>query len=238
MDVKKITRTILNVQRNLVLKLHVKLISEENGEKHSFHNEYEYQGATYIRIDSMPFMTLDIIDKESVWSKDKSIMITPNNIVHIVRAMERLLDAIYGDEIFAVNAKDQVVIYKDKADEYTQRLFNIGMNQRLLIRPAKIYDHNEVEMEGVILIINTPDNVVELSIDAFESLVYNLKKIDMFTYSQLLLNYFMLQNKFSVPKEKSKKIMPKRDVFKKDESNAQGNLYRNRDVFDGLGKKE
>ncbi len=88
-------------------------------------------------------------------------------------------------------------------------------------------------------ILNKPDNSVELSIDAFEALAYNLKRIDLFTYSQLLINYFMMQDNkiLSKPKERKSYTPPKRDVFSKDSMIVQGNVKRNSDLFDGLGKK-
>lgn len=242
MEVKKISRTILNIQKNLSLKLHVKLVSvDENGQTRLFHNEYEYEGSNYIKIDNMPFMTLDMREKDIEWDKSHSIMITPMNIVHVVKGMERLLEAIYGDDVFAVDRNDKIVIYKDMVEKHTEKIFNLGMNQRLVLKPAIILDHNDTEMEGVLLYINKPENVVELSIDAFESLLYNLQKIDLFTYSQLLINYYVSQKNIDSrrePVERYKYTPPKREVFTTQESSSkiQGNIKRNIDVFDGLGK--
>lgn len=241
METKKITREILNIQKNLSLKLHVKLILvDENGKNRLFHNEFEYAGSNYIKIDNMPFMTLDYKERDSDWDKSRSIMITPMNIVHVVKAMNRLLDAIYGDDVFAVNSQNKIVIYKDMVEKHTEKVFNLGMNQRLVMKPAILLDHNDVEIEGVVLYINKPENVVELSIDAFESLVYNMEKIDLFTYSQLLINYYVMQQNQGVkqPQQKSLSYPPKREVFTKEACIAQGNINRNKDLFDGLGNKE
>lgn len=240
METKKISRTILNIQKNLLLKMHVKLVYEDdNGESKLFHNEFEFNGSNYITIENMPFMTLELKDRDGGWDKSRNIMITPMNIVHVVKAMERLIDAIYGDDIFAVNSNNKIVIYKDMVEKHTERIFNLGANQRLVITPAIILDHNDVEVEGVIMYINKPDNSVELSIDAFEALAYNIKKIDLFTYSQLLINYFMMQDNkiLNKPQERKSYAPPKRDVFSKDSMIVQGNVKRNSDLFDGLGKK-
>ncbi len=152
METKKISRTILNIQKNLLLKMHVKLVYEDdNGESKLFHNEFEFNGSNYITIENMPFMTLELKDRDGGWDKSRNIMITPMNIVHVVKAMDRLIDAIYGDDIFAVNSNNKIVIYKDMVEKYTERIFNLGANQRLVITPAIILDHNDIEVEGVVI---------------------------------------------------------------------------------------
>ena len=77
-------------------------------------------------------------------------------------------------------------------EKHTVRLFNIGPNQRMVIKPAIIYDENEISYEGVVLYINKTANYVELPIDAFEALYYTLKETNIFVYSQLMINYYNL----------------------------------------------
>lgn len=238
MGAKKITRTILNIQKNLSLKLHVRLTVDDNGQPKLFHNAYSYDGDDYINIESVPFMTLSLKTDEG-WDKSNNIMITPMNIVHVVKAMDRLLKAIYSDDIFAVDRNNKIVIYKDMVEEHTERVFNLGANQRLIMTPAIILDHNDIEIEGVILYLNKPENSVQLSIDAFESLCYQIKTIDLFTYSQLLLNYYLIQRDMNLTEPIKRQHSPsRRQVFQTESSSfVQGNFKRSFDMFDGLGKK-
>lgn len=238
MEVKKITRTILNIQKNLSLKLHVSLTTvDENGQKKIFHNKYEYGGEKYINIDSTPFMTLSLKTDSAVWDKSSGIMITPMNIVHVVNAMERLLKAIYSDDIFAVDRNDKIVIYKDMVEEHTEKVYNLGMNQRLIMKPAIIMDYNDIEVEGVVLYLNKPENSIGLGIDAFESLLYNLKSIDLFTYSQMLLNYYLIQKDLNLEYNGKKVYHRKHKEPAESSSSMQGNVRRHFSMFEGLGSK-
>ena len=71
-------------------------------------------------------------------------MIDQRNIYHVIKGFEKSLNAIYHGGIFATNKKGDIVIYSDMVEKHTVRLFNIGPNQRMVIKPAIIYDENEI----------------------------------------------------------------------------------------------
>lgn len=181
---EKLTRTILNL-KNLILKLHVKIMDETG----SIHNEYEYNNKMYLKIETPVYLSLEIVD--DVWSKDKGIIITQNNLHGVRNILKRIINDIYNENIFANKPDGEVVAYKDMVEKCTRKLTLFGTNQQILIRPSVIYDDNDISYEGVILYINKFDNKAELSIELLEVLYYTLKQIDLFTYSQLLVNYYI-----------------------------------------------
>jgi hypothetical protein len=188
-DIDKISRVLIQPTKGLSLRMHIKLLKEKDGRKENFHNIFSFNNNKYLKLDLQSFLTLEIIEGD--WDKDKTIFIDQKNIYQIIKGFKKMIDSIYDNGIFAVNKRDEIVIYKDMVEKYTQKIFNIGGNQKMIIKPAIIYDDNEVSYEGVILYINRSEYYAELSIDAFESLYYALSKVDIFAYSQQLLNYYM-----------------------------------------------
>jgi hypothetical protein len=188
-NVQKITRVIIQPTRNLVLKMHVKLLKENNGRIENFHNEFGFAGKNYLKLDLQSFMTLEIVDK--VWDKSKSILIDQKNIYQIIKGFEKTIEGIYNGKVFALNRDGKTIIYSDMVEKNTVKIYNLGNGNRLVVKPAIIYDDSDLTYEGVVLFVNTTDNFVELPIDAFESLYFAIKQTNLFLYSQGLVNYYV-----------------------------------------------
>lgn len=211
-NMQKISRVVFQPIRDLQLRIHLKLIKErQDGRKENFHNVFTYGDKNYLKVDLQSFFTLEIPGTGSEWAKDKSIVVDQKNIYQLIRGLKKTIDDIYDGGVFAVDKEDNIVIYKDKQEEYTNRIYNLNYNQRIVLTPAIIYDETEVSYEGVIMYINKTANVVEMSIDVLESLYYTLKKADLFVYSQLLLNYYVatLKNEQSLTSEDQSQGKPK-----------------------------
>lgn len=190
-SIEKVTRVVIQPTRNLRLRLHAKLLQEREGRKENFHSLYRKEtGEGYLTLDVQSFLTLEIIDREE-WDKSKSILIDQRNIFQIINGFDKCLKAIYNERIFDTRENGDIYAYRDMVDKHTVNLFHLGANGRMVLRPAVIYDSNEVTYEGVALHINKTANVAELPIDAFEALYYALKQVNLFVYSQLMLNYFI-----------------------------------------------
>jgi hypothetical protein len=227
-----------------MLRIHVKLIQEKNdGRKENFHNVFVSDDKKgYLTLDLQSFLTLEI--KDGDWAPDKSILIDQKNIYQIIKGFEKSLDAIYNGGIFAVNKRNETIMYKDMAEKHTNRIYNLGMNQRLIIQPAVIFDENETTYEGAILYINKMDNYVELPIDAFEALYHTLKETNMFVYSQLLVNYYMSSiNKVEVKQtvnQERPKIKKKHPLEMKTEETTTSNIKpkQTEEEFFGFKKED
>lgn len=177
---------------NLSLKMHVKLMEDKrSGRKENFHQEFEVRGKTYMNLDIQSFLTLEYRDKNVAWDRSQSIVINQRNLHVIVNDMGKMIKHIYGNDVFKHDAaKGHSVVYAEDIEKYTVRMYNLTANQRIVLKPAMIMGDSEEMYEGVIMYINNSDNVVELVVDAFESLYNTLKRIDLFLYSQSIVNYY------------------------------------------------
>lgn len=229
-DIDKISRLLLQPVRNLALKVHIKLLHEKEGRKENFHNLFTMKGNKYLKIDLQSFLTLELNDGQ--WARDKSIIIDQKNIFQLIKGFKRVLDGIYNGNIFAMTKSKEIVIYKEQQEKYTEKIFNLGGVQKIIVRPAIIYDDTDVSYEGVVIHINRYDNFVELPIDAFEALLYTMEKVDLFVYSQQLLNYYMSCVKDQKVELKETTIEPKNVKTKK-----QHVLFTQEDVKSTLVKE-
>lgn len=213
-NIQKITRVLLTPTKNLTLKMHTKLFNDkEDGRKENFHNEFSYGSNGYLKLDIQSFLTLEITGGE--WSKDKSIVITQQNLYQIIDGFRQCVKNIKDGGVFALSKERQLIIYADAAEQGTVKIFNIGPNQRIILKPAIIYDSNETSYEGAHMFINNMGNIIDLPFDAIESILYKLEQTDLFVYSQLMINYYtILLNKIGgKPPESKPQYQKRKSVF-------------------------
>ena len=220
----------MNLGRKLSIKLNVNLIGDNNS---TFINMYaKPNSATLKGISLSPSSFITFEYKEGAWSKDKTIVVNELNLAKVVKGFKNVHKNVYEGNIFAQNKKGEVVIYQDRARECTE---HIGLgSQNMLLQPAVIQDDNGVTYEGVILYINNSENVIELAIDWFDGIIRVLEKIDMFAYSQALLNFYIsLKDNDRIMEETEVKKIPKK---KKTTTlkGANSTLVKDEDTFEGL----
>lgn len=194
MKTRKITRTLLHF-KHLVSKFHVRITSDKDGQEVNFHNSYKSpSGDEYISLDIQSFVTLEFKD-DGEWSRSKSITLTDRNLVQILKGLKLCIYNIKHGGVFAIKeTTGEIVSYRDKVLESTVEVFNLGNNQRVVLQPGVIYDsEDDLTYEGVVMYINNSSHAVELTIDQIDSLYYTLGKLNMFEYSQMLINYYVSQ---------------------------------------------
>jgi len=185
---EKLSRIILQYP-SLILKLNVKIKNENS----TFHNEFSFGDKKYINININSYLTLEVpkTTENQDYDPSKSFLIGLGNIGNVVKKLKNVLNNIYKENIFAIQ-NNNVIAYEDMVKKYTEQITIPRLGQALLIKPAVIYDENETSYEGVNIYVNNSNNIISLSIDEYENFVYVLEHIDLFSYSQMLLNYFIV----------------------------------------------
>lgn len=189
---KKISRTIFKVS-DLILKLHVRLSVDKNGVVENFHRSFTNDSKEeYITLDLPAFITFEYKDFPNEWARDKSIVLTGTNLVQLIRGLKILITRMSTGEMFAMT-KDtkEIIAYSDKVKENIVVVDNLGNNQIITMIPSVVYDDENVSYEGATFFINRKEYALQLTIDQIDALYYMLQNIDIFTYSQLMVNYFV-----------------------------------------------
>lgn len=186
----KITRTLLTF-KTMTMKLHVKLKGDNDKFSFKYHNETEYLSQRYLSLNPSVFLTIDVIDKENDYGfdKSKSLIITQRSIFQLIMFFRRLVKSMYTKDLFMTKG-NEIIIHNDIAND-VKELLQLSQNSVIGGIPAIIYDENEISYEGVHLFINKTANIIPLTFTELETVLYTLEKIDLFHYSQLLLNYYV-----------------------------------------------
>jgi hypothetical protein len=171
----------------MVIKFHIKIIDDK---RNLFEQQSDFKGKKYMRLDPSVFLTLECKDsnKESAWDASRSVMITSNNISLLIVAMKKVLSAIYTKDVFSMKKNGTIILNSDIANQYIETV-QLNTSNALKIMPSVIYDDNDISYEGVVILVNNNANIISLPIQFYEALIYVLEKIDIFSYSQLLINY-------------------------------------------------
>lgn len=184
-----LSRIIFNT-KTLSVKLKVILENTVGGIKYFYHNDFSYGNARYFKLSPSAYITVEYTNKQNGEGYDpsKNISITYLKWYQFIEALRRMRHNIHKPDIFVMKG-NEIILYDDvKKDNIVS--VHIG-NNTMVMSPAIIYDANEVSYEGVYIYINKTINIIELSVDEFESFVYQMEKVDIFAYSQSLINYYV-----------------------------------------------
>lgn len=228
----KLSRTILYL-RELVIRIHVKL----QDDNFNYYNEFKYNNKIYSRLEPGVFLTLEMNKDKGSFAPDKNILITQVNINSVLNAFKTVQESIYEQKIFG-KRDNEIFAYEDMVKKYTVKIVLPRSNYAMIIKPSVVYDENEISYEGVRLFLNKIENIINLTIDEFETVIHTLSQIDLFQYSQLLLNYIAIKYPTGLKPEQKKEIK-KRDPIDWDSpsSTVVSSNFRksdNIDMFDGL----
>lgn len=115
-----------------------------------------------------------------------SLTISTSNKPLLVEKMQEFLDMFQKDDLFLLD--DGKLILNSSKRDYIN--FTFKDNVIIEFRPTVISDKNNIAYEGAEFIINKEANYGLLSYREFKTLTKVIDDIDIFTYSQLLLNFF------------------------------------------------
>lgn len=235
----KIIRPLFQ-SKELSLRLHVVLYDDQNG---GCQYEFKFGNKKYVRLDPSVYLTMDIRKENIEYDRSSSVLIGRGNL-HIYRkSFKQMLDNIYNEAIFA-NKGNTIISYQDMVDRFTEKIVIPKLNSVTLLRPAVVYDENEVSYEGVNIFINKNENMASLFIDEFETLVDILMSVDLVLYSQSLINYCVSVyddiTTISQPKQIENQLHQKRLIdWNNTEPKTESNFRKpTNNIFEGLKGSE
>ena len=179
-----IKRTIDRICRNAEIKISV------NPLKGEFHSDYITNDKDYMTLGYSAYLSISMTQQGK--GMPPSVSLTNKGLSKLVRKMKVLRRDLQGDSIFYKDKTDTLRLYSGAVDKFQQTIFGLGYTSKDQLRfiPSVMYDENERTYESVAMFIQSPENMVSLSIDEFESMIDLLSKIDIYVYGQMLVNYY------------------------------------------------
>lgn len=186
---KRISRAMFSVNK-LFAKILIMLHDENNtgftdtAKTQSNEDVYHYLSLSYFAM-----VILEINDKNISWDRKARIIMTQKNQYQIISGIKKAIDTIYKEGMYYY---DNGTLCLSKITENDiVRIYNAGDSNKIVIVPNIVSDADTNQYEGVRIFVNDSTNSVDLTIDELETLYYNLSKIDLFLYSQGLINFYV-----------------------------------------------
>lgn len=195
--VDKISRIIMQVNNNMTLKFHCRLTKEVNGMIKNFHNFFSYGDSTYLSLEHFAYVTLDIKQELTAWSKDQTIMINSRNIHQLIQGLKCMINICKGnDKIYYYTTRsdgtDKITVLDETIKEHNLQLRLLGDDMpRILLHPSTKEDTYGTYHEAIRIYLNRTTIFTDITIDEAESLYYNLLKIDFFQYGMSMIQYYV-----------------------------------------------
>lgn len=191
---KKINLELGRISKGMRLKFSL-ILESPNPQNKSLDllSHFHIDGNEYIRINPHPFITIDIsdsYDKNEAWSVNKFVNLNYQSKMIMENRLNIVIHNFQIKNLFYYD-KERLVVNQEILKRLNYQPFIIG-NKTCMIRYAVIPDekNKETEYEGVIFMINSPDNFCYLTVEEVTFLQYMLKSINMVDLSLQLLSYY------------------------------------------------
>lgn len=180
------------------LKVDVKILLDDKGAEYiSDDNEFFSLSIYPLIIISIvrPFIVNeDGLKKKPTWNPNDSLILTKYNFPLLIRELEEIQKDLKIRELFSY-VGDRLELNEDLADKIIRKI-KLG-NNAIELTPI-IISKEEGRIEGIKLKINNEDSVIKLSINDLDSLIYNLKHMDIESISFMLYNKYNRKGKLNV----------------------------------------
>lgn len=229
-----ISRKIMSM-KGMDIKFHTKLIIDDkkNSQYKLYHNSFEFNNKNYIVIESSSYITLSYLTNEREKEFEDSVMITYRNIYYLINGLKDMRKIMYNKDTYYIKNKK---LHVSDLENNKVVLSGLGKENSIMMFPA-IAEIDNIEYEIIALCIKTPDRLVEIDLELFDAIIYNLSKVDFFMYSQSLINYFISSvGKYHILMQN----MPKYDLLARNSfiNMKQKDAIKDIDIPDKIIKKE
>lgn len=238
-NVDKISRVILNLNNELIVKLNCRLTKEVNGVVRSFHNFFTYGDANYLNLEHYAYLTLEMKQELTAWNPDQRLILNSKNMQQFLKAfkyMINLCNRSQGLYIYTTqtDGTDKITISNDNIMSNIIKLKLLGDEMpRIILHPSVKIDRDGKYKPAIRMYINRKTIYKDITIEEAESLYYNLSKVDFFQYGMMMIQYYVSSvenNKVEVTKTEiskprvtfnDKKVEPTKSILQKDKSSKE-----------------
>lgn len=228
-DIKKLNKILLKPTEKLEIKLSVGILNNK-GEK-TYYSLFDTGRDTYLTSD--PSSNIVMTLKDSAWDSQKSLYINKNNIAQLIEGLNDMYIKLKRKDLYIIHPNGEMELGGITSDDEVF-LTNLKFNQCLKIEPAIIYDADKKPLQGVYMYINRKDNIVDLSIDEFQSIVILFNKVDIGLETQGLINMHILEEIRELLGTKNNKS--KNDENKRTFTSGKTSIFAKKGIDDNIDR--
>lgn len=188
--IRQVSSQLLSPTEKLKVQLSVGLVDSSNNP--SYCNIYNGENGSYLNITPFTQVSIKYVEKGRPWNRLDNIYITQRNIFAFRIELKLFYDKImdHADDIYKYGPSGYITSMGDTS-KYTKSII-LGPSQIMQLEPATIYGENGRPLPGIYMEINQKANLVELSMDEFESFYDLFQTIQIHQEGMLLLQTYMM----------------------------------------------
>lgn len=186
--IRQVSSTLLAPTDKLKVQLTVGLLDAQNNP--AYCSMYNFKNSQYLNISPFANVVIKYVEKGRPWSKQDNIYVTPRNIFGLKTELE-----MFYNNLMSKSEK----LYTYGSNGYITSINNVDMFRRtislngqlLLLEPIVIYDSLGKPLPGICMFINNKINMIELSMEEFESFYNLFMTINIHQEGMLLLQTYI-----------------------------------------------
>ena len=188
--IRQISSTLLSPTDRLLIQLSINLVDSSNDPSYS----YIYPGTRgdYLTFNISPSICFKYIEKDRPWSKTDNIFVTQRNFFAVKEGLREFYNNVMdrADDIY-MYGKSGFVAAMGNVEEH-RRIIPLSPSQTIYLSPIAVYGSTGRPIPGVAMEINLEENLIEMSMDEFESIYDLFQTIQLHQEGMLLLQTYII----------------------------------------------
>ena len=188
--IRQVSSQLLSPTEKLKVQLSVGLIDSHNNP--SYCSIYNMGGASYLNITPLTHIVIKYVEKGKPWSRWDNLYINQRNIFGFRVELKSFYDNMmaHADDIYQYGSNGYI-ISMGNVERYKQAIV-LGPGQIMQLQPATLYDEKGKPLPGIFMEINQKSNLIELSMEEFESFYDLFRTINIHQEGMILLQTYMM----------------------------------------------
>lgn len=189
-DYDKITDTLMFFTQTVALKFGVNLSKTKNDKRYPFHNEYAYMSNGHKAYSIKRSINCWFLIDDSN-NFENNILIRPQDVTLLQLLLtNNVIPWIIGENrIYGMNDENRLIL----KGKFTKVDFPLSDYKFISFLPIVIEYTDNTSKEGIRLIINNKDNMIDININQFLEFYYYIMNVDMYSAATNLLNYVKMK---------------------------------------------
>ena len=175
---------------NKYMKLKFGIVVKSEQQHMQLMNKFSISGNTYFKVNPYPTVTIEIssnVDKNEAWNTNRSITLNKMSRFQFVKRLKTIISSFTEIKNLFYYQNGRLCI--DKSIEGSIRDMVKVSQKTCLFMPSVIEDEEtKDQFEGVVFMINSPENYCYLTFEELEYLCDTLDRLDFDTLTLQLIN--------------------------------------------------
>ena len=187
------------INKGMKLRFNLILKPEDTNFINQLIKKFRLNGNDYLKLSPHPYLTIDIsnmYDKNEEWSNNRTVNLNQRGLFNMICGIDEMIKKFQIPNLYYYDNQKKLCVNIEVAKENAKNII-CGAGKICRFQHCVVHDEEsqEIDYEGVVFMINHPDNFCYLTIDELKFLCYQLSKIDLYQMSLSFITTALLLNK-------------------------------------------